>query len=152
MNKTPLQLVMQKVRHRIVQLLSYGYAHAGELTIQLSAEFGISQPTVSHHLRALRDAGIVTVVPDQTMRYYSLSDWAFEDLVDEVDLLKRRWELRDQPLRQFPLTGDNLLRSPRRMQQESARSPPVRRHVAQQLRVVGPDIGPMLRRTRLDHR
>ena len=33
---------------------------------------GVSQPTVSHHLAVLRDAGLVTVRPEGRQTYYTL--------------------------------------------------------------------------------
>lgn len=55
-------------RRRIVELLAEGERSAGEL----AAEFSMTQPAVSQHLRALRDAGLVNVRQDAQRRIYSL--------------------------------------------------------------------------------
>jgi DNA-binding transcriptional ArsR family regulator len=55
-------------RREIVELLARGERSAGEL----ARRFTITQPAVSQHLRALRDAGIVRVRRDAQRRIYSL--------------------------------------------------------------------------------
>jgi DNA-binding transcriptional ArsR family regulator len=42
------------VRRRILELLATGEQASGALTEHIRAEFGISQPAVSQHLRVLR--------------------------------------------------------------------------------------------------
>ena len=42
--------------------------------------FGLAQPTISHHLRVLRDAGIVDVTKRGTWSYYRLIPEAVEPL------------------------------------------------------------------------
>jgi ArsR family transcriptional regulator len=46
----------------------------------LTAAFDLSQPTISHHLRVLRDAGLVDVTKRGTWSYYRLRDAAVEPL------------------------------------------------------------------------
>lgn len=56
-------------------------------------ELGVSQPTVSKHLKVLREAQLVSVREEGQHRYYSLSpepldevdDWLVPFLVDESD-------------------------------------------------------------------
>jgi DNA-binding transcriptional ArsR family regulator len=55
-------------RRRIVDLLARGEQPAGEL----AKRFTLTQPAVSQHLRALRDAGLVRVRQDAQRRIYSL--------------------------------------------------------------------------------
>ncbi|MBB4661879.1 ArsR/SmtB family transcription factor [Conexibacter arvalis] len=59
-------------RRRIVELLSAGERTAGEVVAELQARTAISQPAVSQHLRALRDAGLVRVRAEGTRRIYAL--------------------------------------------------------------------------------
>jgi hypothetical protein len=47
---------------------------------ELVEQLGLSAPTVSHHMRKLVDAGIVTAVPDATMQRYSLNTDLLLDL------------------------------------------------------------------------
>jgi DNA-binding transcriptional ArsR family regulator len=82
------------VRRRILELLADGERSSGEVVDAIRAEFGISQPAVSQHLKVLRESGFATVRPLGTRRLYSI------DLagVDEVDRwlanLRRFWERR----------------------------------------------------------
>jgi len=46
----------------------------------LTAAFELSQPTISHHLRVLRDAGLVDVAKRGTWSYYRLVPEAVEPL------------------------------------------------------------------------
>lgn len=68
----------------------------------------IAQPTVSKHLRLLREAGLVTMRIDTNKRIYSLRP----DPLIEVDgwLLpyRRRWADRLDALEQFLDTSDGL--------------------------------------------
>jgi DNA-binding transcriptional ArsR family regulator len=60
------------VRRRILELLIEGERTSGEVTETVRAEFGISQPAVSQHLKVLRDAGFVDVRVDGARRFYAL--------------------------------------------------------------------------------
>ena len=56
-------------------------AGAGEVCVcELVAEFDLSQPTVSHHLRILREAGLVDVARRGTWAYYRLKPDAITEL------------------------------------------------------------------------
>jgi len=54
---------------------------SGSSVTQIVGELGISQPTVSKHLRVLRDAGLVAVREDGQRRFYSLQATP----LDEID-------------------------------------------------------------------
>ena len=55
-------------RRHIVDMLAQGERSAGDL----AKRFTLTQPAVSQHLRALRDAGLVRVRQDAQRRIYSL--------------------------------------------------------------------------------
>jgi ArsR family transcriptional regulator len=56
-------------------------AGAEELCVcELNASFDLSQPTVSHHLKILREAGLVEVTRRGTWAYYRLVPEAVEAL------------------------------------------------------------------------
>ncbi|MDQ0374440.1 ArsR/SmtB family transcription factor [Cellulomonas humilata] len=74
------------VRRRLVELLADGERSAGQLATAVGAEFGISQPAASRHLRVLREAGVVDSVPQGAVRLYSVRPEAF----DEVEVWARR--------------------------------------------------------------
>ena len=50
----------------------------------LTDELGLSQPTVSHHLRLLREAGLVSVEKRGTWGYYRLQQEALDELRDAL--------------------------------------------------------------------
>jgi len=103
------------VRRRILELLASGEQSSGAITGVIRAEFGISQPAVSQHLRVLREAGFATVRPDGARRLYAVEPGPLRDvdawldrfrafwtphldaLATEVARGKRRRRLRDTP-------------------------------------------------------
>jgi ArsR family transcriptional regulator len=64
-----------------VQLVDVLRGHAGEVCVcELVPLFDISQPTLSHHLRKLREAGIVGVERRGLWAYYYVLPEAIEEL------------------------------------------------------------------------
>ena|SRR5215831_18280374 len=61
------------VRRRILELLADGEQTAGALTAVIRAEFGITQPAVSQHLRVLRENGFITVRAEGARRLYAVT-------------------------------------------------------------------------------
>jgi len=67
-----LDVLGDPVRRRVLELLAEGETAAGDLGRVIQAEFGISQPAVSQHLRVLREHGFATVRPDGPRRLYAI--------------------------------------------------------------------------------
>jgi DNA-binding transcriptional ArsR family regulator len=68
------------------ELLTRLERHAGEVSVtELVTELGISQPTVSKHLKVLRDHGLVTVREEGQHRYYRLDRAPLGELADWLD-------------------------------------------------------------------
>jgi DNA-binding transcriptional ArsR family regulator len=86
------------VRRRILELLSDGEHTAGAITAVVQAEFGITQPAVSQHLRVLRDSGFTTVRPDGARRLYSVGAAPFRQLDDWLEHFGRFWTQRADSL------------------------------------------------------
>ena len=64
-----------------VQLVDVLRKHAGEVCVcELVPLFDLSQPTVSHHLKKLRDAGIVGSVRRGLWSYYYVMPEAIKEL------------------------------------------------------------------------
>ena len=80
------------VRRRIVELLACGEAPAGDLGRVVQAEFGISQPAVSQHLRVLREAGFARVRPQGTRRLYALDPEPLAQADAWLGAFRRFWE------------------------------------------------------------
>ena len=60
------------VRRRILELLAEGEHTSGEVVAVIAAEFGISQPAVSMHLRVLRESGFASTRAEGARRIYAL--------------------------------------------------------------------------------
>ena len=58
-------------RRHVLELLAAGERAAGDLTAQVRARSGLSQPAVSQHLAVLREAGLVVVRADGPRRLYA---------------------------------------------------------------------------------
>jgi DNA-binding transcriptional ArsR family regulator len=69
-------LVAEPTRRRILDLLLEGEQPVN----RLADELGSSQPTVSKHLRVLRDGGLVTVRVDAQHRQYRLQPAGLEEI------------------------------------------------------------------------
>ncbi|GMA32964.1 ArsR/SmtB family transcription factor [Litorihabitans aurantiacus] len=87
------------VRRRVVELVAQGHrggteVAAGEIVTAVRAEFGISQPAVSNHLRLLREAGFATSRPDGSRRLYRLVPEALDDVQRWLDEQRRFWSPR----------------------------------------------------------
>ena len=80
------------VRRRLVELLADGERSAGQLAVAVGAEFGISQPAASRHLRVLREAGVVESVPHGAVRLYSVRPEAIDEVEDWARRTRRFWD------------------------------------------------------------
>ena len=83
------------VRRRILELLADGERPAGEVSAIVQAEFGISQPGVSQHLRVLRENGFATVRADGARRLYAVDPAPLREIDAWLDRYRRFWS---QPL------------------------------------------------------
>jgi ArsR family transcriptional regulator len=64
-----------------VQLVDVLRRHAGKVCVcELTPLFNVSQPTVSHHLKVLRDAGLVGVERQGLWAYYYVNPEAVKEL------------------------------------------------------------------------
>lgn len=82
------------VRRRILELLAEGERSSGAVTEVIRAEFGISQPAVSQHLKVLRDNGFATVRPEGPRRVYTVDDTALRDADAWLSRFRRFWAPR----------------------------------------------------------
>src|SRR3989338_4223030 len=61
--------IADETRQQIMSLCFCRWCSVGELVEQMS----VSQPTVSHHLAILREAGLVDVRPEGKQTFYTLN-------------------------------------------------------------------------------
>jgi DNA-binding transcriptional ArsR family regulator len=83
------------VRRRILELLADGERPAGEVSAIVQAEFAISQPAVSLHLRVLRDSGLASVRPVGARRLYAVDVGPLREIDRWLGRYRRFWT---QPL------------------------------------------------------
>jgi ArsR family transcriptional regulator, arsenate/arsenite/antimonite-responsive transcriptional repressor len=62
--------IADETRQKIMNLLCCQWMNVGEIVEALG---GVTQPTVSHHLAVLREAGLVNIRPDGKQTFYSLN-------------------------------------------------------------------------------
>jgi DNA-binding transcriptional ArsR family regulator len=93
-----MTVLADPVRRQVVELLAEGERSAGEI----GERFPIAQPSMSRHLRVLREAGVVRVRVDATRRMYSLNPQSLEEV--------ERWAARHLALwhKKFDKLGEHL--------------------------------------------
>ncbi|MGC7093617.1 ArsR/SmtB family transcription factor [Amycolatopsis lurida] len=79
------------VRRRILELLATGEQTSGAVTAVISAEFGISQPGVSQHLKVLRENGFATVRAEGTRRLYAVDATPMREVDEWLAHFRRFW-------------------------------------------------------------
>src|SRR5690242_20694137 len=77
-------------RLAIVEELGRGERAVGDLV----KRFDVTQPTISQHLRVLKDAGLVRVRPDAQRRLYSIDPKGFEVIELWLERHRRTWAKR----------------------------------------------------------
>jgi DNA-binding transcriptional ArsR family regulator len=82
------------VRRRVLELLAEGERASGAIVSAVQADFPISQPAVSQHLKVLRDAGFVSVRVEGNRRIYALQAGPLREVDAWLDRFRRFWAQR----------------------------------------------------------
>jgi DNA-binding transcriptional ArsR family regulator len=82
-----LAALADPTRRRIVETLAHGPLSSGEI----AAQFEISAPAISQHLKTLRAAKLVCVRAEGQRRIYALDKEGVDELANWVDQLRRFW-------------------------------------------------------------
>jgi DNA-binding transcriptional ArsR family regulator len=90
------------VRREILNLLLVGPQPVNAI----AARFDMRRPSVSEHLRVLRDAGLVTEQRDGRQRYYQLDASPLADVRDWLTPYERFWRTKLRNLHDL-LTNDD---------------------------------------------
>lgn len=90
-------------RQRIVELLATGDLEAGSI----AAEFHISRPAVSRHLRILREAGVVESRADGKRRVYRLRPQALDEVALWATRYRSFWDERLDALERHLAESDS---------------------------------------------
>ena len=91
------------IRRGIVERLAAGPASVSEVT----ADFGVSKPAISKHLKVLEEAGVVTRVIDGRTHRLSLEPKSLEEAADWIDRQRATWE------RMFDVVDEFLKEEPK---------------------------------------
>jgi DNA-binding transcriptional ArsR family regulator len=86
----PFEVLAEPHRRRILDLLRTTERPVGDLVDRLD----LSQPAVSKHLRVLREAGLVRVVPDAQRRIYALDPAPLAELDEWLAPYRALWNDR----------------------------------------------------------
>jgi DNA-binding transcriptional ArsR family regulator len=109
------------VRRRILELLGDARSDgadaqpAGSIAAAVGAEFGISQPAVSRHLKVLRESGFVSCRADGQLRLYAVIDEPLREVDRWLDRYRAFWTNRFDALDTEVARG----RRARRLSQEA---------------------------------
>ena len=103
-----LEALSDSTRRQIVELLAERERNAGEI----AAEFPVSRPAVSRHLRVLREHGLVQTRTEGQQRIYSLDPGPLIELDDWLAHYRAFWTNRLDAL-------DTQIRRARRAQEET---------------------------------
>jgi DNA-binding transcriptional ArsR family regulator len=82
------------VRQRILEMLADGEQTSGAITDVIRAEFGLSQPAVSQHLRVLRDSGFASVRAEGARRFYAVESAPLSEVDAWMNRFRRLWDQR----------------------------------------------------------
>ena len=87
----PFVVLADPTRRRILESLCQGERSAGEI----AADFEISNPAISQHLKVLRDAGMVSVRREAQRRIYDLrNNGGLDEAKDWLNSIRRLWNPR----------------------------------------------------------
>jgi len=81
------EIIAEPNRRAILSLLASSQPSVGEIERQL----GMAQPTVSKHLRVLREAGFVESIVDAQRRLYRLKPGPFQEVDGWLEQFRRFW-------------------------------------------------------------
>lgn len=80
-----LSVLSESVRFKILSLIS----SKGELTAKdILSEFDFTQPTLSHHMSCLKEAGLVNVERRGRFAYYSVNKDTIDLVLSDIESLK----------------------------------------------------------------
>jgi DNA-binding transcriptional ArsR family regulator len=82
------EAVAEPSRRALLDALTEGERTAGALVATLPA---LTQPTVSQHLRVLREVGLVEVRPDAQRRIYALRADGLVEIDEWIGRYRRYW-------------------------------------------------------------
>jgi DNA-binding transcriptional ArsR family regulator len=105
MARSLFEVLAEPHRRQILELLRTGERAAGDFV----AELGVAQPTVSKHLKLLRESGLVSVRQDAQRRLYRLCPEPLRELEAWLAPYRTLWADRLAALESHLDTMDRAL-------------------------------------------
>jgi DNA-binding transcriptional ArsR family regulator len=107
--ESAFEIIAEPNRRAILSLLVSSQQSVGEIERQLR----MSQPTVSKHLRVLRDAGFVESTVDAQRRLYRLRPEPFQEVDNWLAQFRRFWSAHVDALERYldRMDGDHADRN-----------------------------------------
>ena len=121
--ETVFAIIAEPNRRAILSLLASSEQSVGDIEQQL----GLSQPSVSKHLRVLREAGIVEASVDAQRRLYRLKPDALTAVDDRLVPFRRFWSARVDALEQHLDRMDDPAKAKKRTTAPRRRRPKPRK-------------------------
>ena len=109
------------VRRRILELLATAELTSGAITDKVQAEFGITQPAVSQHLKVLRESGFASVRPEGARRLYAVESAPLREVDAWLTPFRGFWEQRLDSLATELARGKRAQRTKNEIQEEPHR-------------------------------
>ena len=81
-----LKVMADPIRYAILNMLRERPAHSYEFLAGLS----ITQPTLSHHMKVLRESGLVTVIQEPRWKTYALNEVKFGLFLRQLESILKR--------------------------------------------------------------
>jgi DNA-binding transcriptional ArsR family regulator len=123
--ESAFEIIAEPNRRAILSLLISSQQSVGEI----ERELRMSQPTVSKHLRVLRDAGFVESTVDAQRRLYRLKPEPFRELDRWLEQFRRFWSSHIDALERYldrmdESTEDSSTPKKRKIKEKTTRRKP----------------------------
>src|SRR5579864_824485 len=100
------EAIADPTRREIIAMLARGEKSAGDI----AAKFDIAAPSVSRHLKVLRDSGVVSFRAEAQSRIYKLEAKKLQDaerwMRRQIDLLHERFDALEDHLNEMKKRGE----------------------------------------------
>lgn len=113
-----LSVLSESVRFKILSLIS----SKGELTAKdILSEFDFTQPTLSHHMSCLKEAGLVNVERRGRFAYYSVNKDTIDLVLSGIESLKSGSKKAEKAKDSFDNTDKELKKSKKKKKKDKGK-------------------------------
>ena len=113
-----LSVLSESVRFKILSLIS----SKGELTAKdILSEFDITQPTLSHHMSCLTEAGLVNVERRGRFAYYSVNKDTIDLVLSGIESLKSGSKKTEKAKTSFDNTDKELKKNKKKKKKDKGK-------------------------------